>query len=175
MKLSSESVFMFTYFTHILPLVYSALFLWPCPWHAEVPGPGLEPTLQQWPEPRQWQCWILNPVSQTRELPIPFFHQILQVQMTSFSRVLVHIYWDFQSSCNVFRFSSTFGWQLGECYHKRCVLKRCKWLYKTLYPHTLIWMFRFFTYLIIVPLAKLFPMFSAKWSVDSWSNPTVKP
>ena len=36
------------------------LLFWLHPWHVEVPGPGIEPTPQQWPEPQQWQCWILN-------------------------------------------------------------------------------------------------------------------
>ena len=25
-----------------------------------VPGPGIKPRPQQWPEPRQWQCWSLH-------------------------------------------------------------------------------------------------------------------
>ena len=29
--------------------------------HGEVPGPGIEPTPHQWPEPQQWQCQIFNP------------------------------------------------------------------------------------------------------------------
>ena len=33
----------------------------------EVPGPGLEPSIQQWPEPLQWQCQILNPLSKARD------------------------------------------------------------------------------------------------------------
>ena len=31
-----------------------------CPWHVEIPEPGIEPEPQQWPEPLQWQGWILN-------------------------------------------------------------------------------------------------------------------
>ena len=31
-----------------------------CPQHAEVPGPGIKPAPQQWPESQQWQCQILN-------------------------------------------------------------------------------------------------------------------
>ena len=34
----------------------------PCPWHVDVPRPGIEPMPQQWPEPQQWQRWILNPL-----------------------------------------------------------------------------------------------------------------
>ena len=40
---------------------------WPPLWHAEVPRPGMEPIPQQWPEPRQWECHILNHEA-TREL-----------------------------------------------------------------------------------------------------------
>ena len=36
---------------------------WPCPRHAEVPGPGIKPTPQQWLEPQQWQCQIPNPLN----------------------------------------------------------------------------------------------------------------
>ena len=35
-------------------------FLLVMPKHVEFPGPGIEPTPQQWPEPLQWQYWILN-------------------------------------------------------------------------------------------------------------------
>ena len=35
----------------------------PCLKHVEVPEPGIKPTPQQWPEPLQWQCHILNPLS----------------------------------------------------------------------------------------------------------------
>ena len=31
--------------------------------HVKVPGPGIKPTPQHWPEPLQWQCWIPNPLS----------------------------------------------------------------------------------------------------------------
>ena len=31
--------------------------------HVEVPGPGIESVLQQWSEPQQWQCQILNLMS----------------------------------------------------------------------------------------------------------------
>ena len=33
---------------------------WPQPQHAEVPRPGIEPKPQQWSEPEQWQCQVLN-------------------------------------------------------------------------------------------------------------------
>ena len=46
--------------------VHLFLFCWaiflPCPWHAEVPGPGIEPMPQWRPKPLQWQHWILNPL-----------------------------------------------------------------------------------------------------------------
>ena len=35
------------------------ILFWPCPRPAEAPGPGIQPTPLQWPEPQQWQCWIL--------------------------------------------------------------------------------------------------------------------
>ena len=34
-----------------------------CSQHAEVPGPGIQPASQQWPEPPQWQGRILKPPS----------------------------------------------------------------------------------------------------------------
>ena len=34
-----------------------------CPWHVEVPRPGIKPTSQQWPKSQQWQHWILNSLS----------------------------------------------------------------------------------------------------------------
>ena len=49
-------------------------FFRPHLWHAEIPGPGTEPTSQQWPEPQHWQHWILKCYA-TRLLPMPdFFH-----------------------------------------------------------------------------------------------------
>ena len=36
--------------------------LWPG--HAEILEPGIKPMVQQWLEPQQWQCWILNLLSQ---------------------------------------------------------------------------------------------------------------
>ena len=35
----------------------------PCPWHAEVPRPGIKRVPQQWPEPQQGQCQIFNLLS----------------------------------------------------------------------------------------------------------------
>ena len=35
---------------------------WPHPQHVEVPGPGMDPAPQQWPELEQWQRLILNPL-----------------------------------------------------------------------------------------------------------------
>ena len=46
--------------TYILIRVFFFFVLfcfWLCPWHEEVPRPGTEP------EPQEWQCWILNPLS----------------------------------------------------------------------------------------------------------------
>ena len=34
--------------------MYFLFVFWPCPWHAEVPGPGIKP------EPQQSQCQPLN-------------------------------------------------------------------------------------------------------------------
>lgn len=39
---------------------YLFIFNWLCSQCAEVPWPGMEPKLQQWPTPLQWQRWILN-------------------------------------------------------------------------------------------------------------------
>ena len=30
------------------------LFFWPCLWHVELPGPGIEPLTQQQPKPQHW-------------------------------------------------------------------------------------------------------------------------
>ena len=43
-------------------LSWSWTFFGPCPVHVEVPGSGIKPASQQWPEPLQWQCRILNPL-----------------------------------------------------------------------------------------------------------------
>ena len=43
--------------------ILSFFLFWPCLWQVEVPGPGVEPTPQQWLEPRQWQHWILTLLS----------------------------------------------------------------------------------------------------------------
>ena len=40
--------------------VNMTFFFWPPLCYAEVPGPGIKPTPQQWPKPQQWQCQILN-------------------------------------------------------------------------------------------------------------------
>ena len=37
-------------------------FLWPHPWHMEVPGTGMESEQQLRPTPQLWQHWILNPL-----------------------------------------------------------------------------------------------------------------
>lgn len=44
------------------------LYLLPCWQHAEVPGPGIEPMLQQCPEPEQWQSRTLNQLNHQRIL-----------------------------------------------------------------------------------------------------------
>ena len=41
---------------------------------SEVPGPGIQPVLQQWPKPQQWQHWILNPLSHQQT---PYFRIVL--------------------------------------------------------------------------------------------------
>ena len=51
---------------------YFLFFILPCPWHVEVPVPGIEPTPQQPPEPLQWQRWILNPLHHERTLTYTF-------------------------------------------------------------------------------------------------------
>ena len=51
----------------IYGLNQDALFLfWPHPGHVDIPGPGIEPVLQQRPEPLQWQCQTLNPLCYKR-------------------------------------------------------------------------------------------------------------
>ena len=39
------------------------LFFWPCPQQVKIPGPGIKSVPHQWPEPQQWQHWILNQLS----------------------------------------------------------------------------------------------------------------
>ena len=46
---------------------YLFILLWLSWQHVQAPRPGIEPASQQWPEPLQWQCWILNPLSQARD------------------------------------------------------------------------------------------------------------
>ena len=43
-------------------LFHFYLFVWLHSQHVEVPVPEIEPAPWQWPEPLQWQCWILNPL-----------------------------------------------------------------------------------------------------------------
>ena len=44
-------------------------FFQPHPKQMEVPRPGMEPTPQQQPQPLQWQCWVLSPLSHKRTPP----------------------------------------------------------------------------------------------------------
>ena len=46
-------------------LFFFFFFFWPClqHQHGEVPGPGIKLAPQRRPEPQQWQCQILNPLS----------------------------------------------------------------------------------------------------------------
>ena len=61
-KSSSHSVY-FLYGT----LLFSFSFFFGCIHGTQVfPGPGIKPLPQQRPEPQQWQCQILNPLSHTR-------------------------------------------------------------------------------------------------------------
>ena len=39
---------------------FGLILFWLLPWHAEGPGPGIEPKPQQWPKLLQWQHQILN-------------------------------------------------------------------------------------------------------------------
>ena len=52
----------------ILYKILSFILLGPHPRNTEVPGPGIKPASYQWPEPLQWQCWILDPHCITRGL-----------------------------------------------------------------------------------------------------------
>ena len=47
-------------------------FFWLHMQHVEVPGPGIKPVLQQWPELLQWQCQILNSLHRNGT-PLRFF------------------------------------------------------------------------------------------------------
>ena len=41
-------------------IIFSFFIFWPCSQHVQVPGPGIKPVPQQWPEPQQSQHLILN-------------------------------------------------------------------------------------------------------------------
>ena len=64
----------------------SPLFLWGLLWNAEVPGPGIEPMLQQRPKLLQWQCWVLNLPCHKRTLTLNvslnlhFYSEIFRIQ-----------------------------------------------------------------------------------------------
>ena len=60
--------------------IWSSLYVYVCPnfpfffflfqlhpWHVEVPGPGIKSELQLQPMPQLQQCWICNPLHQTRD------------------------------------------------------------------------------------------------------------
>ena len=49
----------------ILKIASSSFFFFQHPQHAEVLRPGIESMPQQWLQPMQWQCLILNPLSHT--------------------------------------------------------------------------------------------------------------
>ena len=49
-------------------------FVCPCPRHVEVPGLGIEPAPQQWPELQQWQCQVLNLLS-PEECPVMLLYE----------------------------------------------------------------------------------------------------
>ena len=49
-------------------------------WLMEVPGPGIKPMPQQWPEQQQWQHQILNPVCRL------LFNVIMMVKMCFWHR-----------------------------------------------------------------------------------------
>ena len=50
--------------TYIFTINPTYLFIWLHPWHVEF-GARDQPVPQQWPEPQQWQCQILNLLSHT--------------------------------------------------------------------------------------------------------------
>ena len=61
----------------------SFFFLWLCPWHVEVPGPGIETTPQQRPKPLGWQHHILNlPCHKTTPISLCFCYVLQDVSLT---------------------------------------------------------------------------------------------
>jgi len=56
--------------------LFSFSHFWPCPLHVEVPGPGIQPTPQQWPKPLWWQHWILNLLHHKRTPQSPFLNDL---------------------------------------------------------------------------------------------------
>ena len=66
--------FIFAGIWHGQPLHYFSFRFWPHLRHAEVPGPGTEPTAQMQPKLLQWQCWILIPLSHKWTLMVSPFN-----------------------------------------------------------------------------------------------------
>ena len=63
-------------FIHIFPVIYISFFfffLFLCPWHVEVPGPGIEPA------PLQWQCTAPQGNTQSLNFLLVYFsYQLLK-------------------------------------------------------------------------------------------------
>ena len=58
-------------------------FFWLCPWHMEVPGPGIKPMPQQQPKLLQWQHWILNLLHHKQTLDMIHFFSFLAFLLVS--------------------------------------------------------------------------------------------
>ena len=73
----------YTEFKEVFCLFGGILFVlfWLCLRHVEVPGPGIKPAPQQWPELLQWQHQVLTHCT-TRELPT-YFNCIIFLSMTT--------------------------------------------------------------------------------------------
>ena len=81
------------------PFIHWSVFcfdlgFWLCPWHVEVPGPGIKPAPELWPEPLQWQCWILNPLSH-KGTPIKFSILVIDCTWKKFFFGFAHDIWKF--------------------------------------------------------------------------------
>ena len=72
-ELESSSLPLQVHWTFHYTVLLYLMFFWPHPQHAEVPRPGIEPTPQRWPEPQQWQHWIINLLSNQGTPALPNF------------------------------------------------------------------------------------------------------
>ena len=74
--------------THLLRSHLVLLFSWPHLQHVDVPASGIKPVPPQWPEPQQWQRWILNSPSHQVTAPPHLLEHFLVVFEVFNSQIL---------------------------------------------------------------------------------------